>query len=113
MSWFSRKSQPKDERPPLQGYGEQLEGSTGENLPVSPYTGEPYDPAWGYRTGGGQSNRALLKLMKSLEESIPSDPPQGGSVIARGPRANPDIITSYDDPPRPRVDPDLIGKYYQ
>lgn len=66
MSWF-RKSQPKDERPPLQGYGDNLQGSTGEE------------------TQGGQSNRALLRLMKSVEERLP---------------------------PEPRVDPDLIGDYY-
>lgn len=29
MSWFRRKSQPKDERPPLEGYGEQLGGYSG------------------------------------------------------------------------------------
>lgn len=29
MSWFRRKAQPKDERPPLQGYGELLDGYSG------------------------------------------------------------------------------------
>lgn len=81
-----QEAQPKDERPPLQGYGDQLEGSTGEASPFPVYYRSPVVP--------------------------PSDPPQGGSVIARGPRANLGIITSYDEPPRPRVDPDLIGDYY-
>ena len=43
-------------------------------LPVSPYTGEPYDPAWGYTTPGGQSNRALIALMKAIEREIVPSP---------------------------------------
>lgn len=55
MGLFSQKSPPKDERPPLQGYGDQLEGYSGEEAQ------------------GGQSNRALLRLMKSVEEQIASN----------------------------------------
>lgn len=39
-------------------------------LPISPYTGQPYDPAWFGETGGGQSNTALLALMKRIEREI-------------------------------------------
>ncbi len=39
------KAQPKEEHP------SGFEASQGPHatLPVSPYTGDPYDPAWGYR----------------------------------------------------------------
>ena len=70
MGLFSRKSQPKDERPPLQGYGDNLQGSAGETSLFPVYYRSPVVP--------------------------PSDPPQGGSVIAR--------------PPRPQVDYRLIGE---
>jgi hypothetical protein len=80
-----QEAQPKDERPPLQGYGDQLEGGQGEEV----------------------------------------NPPQGGSVIARyrspvvsanpllNRPPNPALDIVYGKPPRPRVDPDLIGDYYQ
>lgn len=52
VPWIRKQQETKDERPPLQGYGDQLEGYSSEE------------------TQGGQSNRALLKLMKSIEEQI-------------------------------------------
>ena len=61
-------------------------------LPVSPYTGEPYDPAWGSTWPGGQSNRALIALMKAIEREIV--PPSGPGGIV----------------PSPRVDSRLIGE---
>ena len=36
---FGKKAQPKDEH-------EQPEISQDEELPISPFTGEPYDPEW-------------------------------------------------------------------
>ena len=87
MRWFwQREAQPKDEHPMQEIWDELEEG------------------------GSGQSNSALLTLMKSLERQLPIspltclpydpaliryDPPQGGSVIA--------------PPPMSRVDHRLIG----
>lgn len=63
------------------------------SLPISPYTGQPYDPAWGVQMSPqGRSNRATLRLMKRLEEQIAARE-QEGSV--RGPRANPELISEY------------------
>lgn len=67
MDLFRWKSQPKDERPPLQGSGDQLEGWSG-----------------------------VFPIRYCSPVVPPSDPPQGGSVIAR--------------PPRPQVDYRLIGE---
>jgi hypothetical protein len=49
-----QETQPKDEHPPLQGYGVSMEGWSG--VPM-----------------GGQSNRALLALMRSIEERFEND----------------------------------------
>lgn len=85
MNWFRRKAQPKDERPPLEGYGEQLEGYSGV-FPVR------------YRS----------------PVVPPSDPPQGGSVIAHSQEESifplgRSGVQPYL-PPAPRVDPRLIGE---
>jgi hypothetical protein len=72
VSWFKLKAQPKDERPPLQGYGDNLQGSEGEDGYFWCECGE---------------------LVKEGNVHICLDP-----------------LLSL---PRPRVDPDLIGDYYQ
>lgn len=30
------------------------------DLPISPYTGEPYDPAWGTRVRGPKANPSII-----------------------------------------------------
>jgi hypothetical protein len=38
-------------------------------LPISPYTGQPYDPAW-VAGDSGKTNSATIALMKSIESDI-------------------------------------------
>jgi hypothetical protein len=63
-------------------------------LPISPYTGQEYDPAWFSEMGGGQSNRATLALMKHIEREIdgrkggvPKDEPEYEQVQAPYPES--------------------------
>jgi hypothetical protein len=87
MGLFSKKAQPKTEHPltypetlarvdedvkarPVEFasdgsviYPPQTLGGSVSALPISPYTGQPYDPAWGVRIGGGprpKSDNPLL-----------------------------------------------------
>jgi hypothetical protein len=49
---------------PPKDYGSVV--SDDSELPFSPYTGQPYDPAW-VTGGSGKTNRATIALMKSIE----------------------------------------------
>lgn len=71
---------------------EQILEARQSHPPLSPYTGQPYDPAWFSETGGGQSNTALLTLMKRIEQEIeerkagmPKDEPEYAQVQAMYP----------------------------
>lgn len=85
MSWFSRKPQPKDEHPMQEIW---------DSLPSDPPQGGSV-----IASSGGQSNRALLRLMKALEEQIDNPYRDSFPVYYRSP-----VV------PAPRVDKRLIGE---
>lgn len=96
MGWFSRKPQPKDEHPMQEVW---------DSLPSDPPQGGSV-----ITSSGGQSNRALLRLMKAVEEQV-VNPPQGGDATIPVERDEYGFPVYYRSPvvPAPRVDKRLIG----